>query len=198
MDVEPITIPDSDHHSICTFANPHEQGYDEIIRGIIDIKRRLTEDRFNLLLRDQPFSFSSHKTAPRSMTWPYRGEVIQVSFLLIDGINVDTADIKQQLSLSDLKKPSPLQQLTSSDTTPKLAFPAPATNVYSVMSLTAEPQHHDDTLSGLKPTPQRRQEPEESNVLGSSGISDEPETFSVESAWDKSSILSLGQSLDSS
>ena len=200
MDVEAITIPDSDHHSICTFAYPYEQGYDEIARGIVDIKRRLTEHRFNLLIQNGPSNIAPQQTAQRSKTWPPRGEVTQVSFTLIDGANIDATDLKQQTWLPELNQPekvSLLQQLINPVIKAKMVVPPPTANTYCMMSMTNvtfEPRHLDDTSSNLKSTPQRRQCNEKPNTPEPHSISEEPETFSVESAWDKSSILSLGQS----
>ncbi|MCJ1405065.1 hypothetical protein MMC11_008291 [Xylographa trunciseda] len=71
MDVEAISIPDSDHHTICTFSNRHEDGYDKITGGIRAIAKGLATEQPLQRFSARPVSDNlSTFQLPARSTWP--------------------------------------------------------------------------------------------------------------------------------
>ncbi|MCJ1245904.1 hypothetical protein MMC30_003108 [Trapelia coarctata] len=199
MDVDAIPILNSDHHTICTFGTRHDRGFDDIARAIERIQRDLTPLP---LIVDQRSNFR-----------PPAGDILRTLF------NVEARfvlDIEQRFKdqiyarlLEHLNSSKPLAPPTD----PKTHIRSKLTGFFmtaSTASLSSETFAGSfSILESLSEEPKNDQRSDERVVAQALNVkhrsplelSEEPTTetlyeeesssYSVQSAWDRSSILSI-------
>jgi len=215
MDVDAITIPNSDHHTLCTFGTRHERGYDDIARAIESIQRDLTpplptvNQRWNFARPGEDVLLSPGVVGSR--TWPSpANRIIQRPLFNVEARFVLDIErcfedqiytiLLEQLSSSKLythladPMTSSRSKLPAFSMTPSTASPSPETFAGSVSimePLSEEPQKDqrtDEDVARDSPAQYRSSTPTTNATLF-----EEPRSFAAQSAWDKSSILSIGQ-----